>query len=86
MRRSGSFREVWTMPHWCDYRDFAESLKWLAEQDNRKIEEFLCSQRTTGFHHPVLPGSSVAGTSGDIRADCGTLISTMKAPSQRQRF
>ena len=54
------------MPHWCDYRDFAESLKWLADQDNQKIEEFLCSQRTTGFRPPV---SSVAGTSADTGAD-----------------
>jgi hypothetical protein len=54
------------MAHWCDYRDFAESLKWLADQDNQKIEEFLCAQRTTGSRHPV---SSVAGTPADTGAD-----------------
>ena len=54
------------MPHWCDYRDFAESLKWLADQDNQKIEEFLCAQRRTGFRPPV---SSVAGTPADTGAD-----------------
>lgn len=32
------------MSHWCEYKDFAESLKWLADQDNRQIEEFLCAQ------------------------------------------
>ena len=54
------------MAHWCDYRDFAESLKWLADQDNQKIEEFLCAQRTTGFRHPV---SSVAAPPANTGAD-----------------
>ena len=58
------------MAHWCDYKDFAESLKWLADQDNQKIEEFLCSQRMTKSSHSGSPGqdrSSVVGT-GRIRS------------------
>ena len=56
------------MAHWCDYRDFAESLKWLADQDNQKIEEFVCSQMRTESWHPI---PSVAGTPADTRADAG---------------
>jgi hypothetical protein len=50
------------MPHWCDYRDFAESLKWLAKQDDWKIEELLCSPESMGLRHPVSSGPSVART------------------------
>jgi hypothetical protein len=32
------------MPDWCDYNNFTDSLEWLAGQDDRKIEEFQCSQ------------------------------------------
>jgi hypothetical protein len=66
IRRSDSFKEERNMPHWCDYRDFAESLKWLADQDNQKIEEFLCSLTRTGVRHPV---PSVAETPMDTGVD-----------------
>ena len=56
------------MPHWCDYGDFAESLKWLADQDNQKIEEFLCSLTRTGSRHLV---PSVAETPVDAGIEAG---------------
>ena len=52
------------MAHWCDYRDFAESLKWLADQDNQEIEEFLCAQKTMGLRHPVSPVSAPPADTG----------------------
>jgi hypothetical protein len=42
------------MPHWCDYKDFADGLKWLAEQNDWNIEDFQRSQMKADTEPPHL--------------------------------
>lgn len=44
------------MTHWCDYRDFAEGLKWLAERGNDEIDSLLSAQSPSGSGCRVLHG------------------------------
>ena len=57
------------MAHWCYYQNFAESLKWLAEQDNHNIEAFLRSLEGAGPRTRPCQ-TMVSGQRGSLR--CAT--------------